>query len=152
MTRWNFQPYWRCFLRRIILIWDCFEYHVISVISHILVNGKDDNPYYGKENMFETTNQILMIMRVYHVPIRHWAIKTHFQERAIMRSKPSCPKPIFPRKLLYQWYPPTSTQTCQRVGTHGIFSTEAQSRPLPSFGFPEASPPGRIIVLGVPRV
>ena len=60
--------------------------------------------------MFETTNQILMIMRVYHVPIRHWAIKkhlkTHFQERAIMRSKPSCPKPIFPRKLLYQWYPP----------------------------------------------
>ena len=54
MTRWNFQPYWRCFLRRIILIWDCFEYHVISVISHILVNGKDDNPYYGKYNMFET--------------------------------------------------------------------------------------------------
>ena len=53
--------------------------------------------------------------------------------------------------FLYQ-QDPTSTQTCQRVGTHGIFSTEAQSRPLPSFGFPEASPPGRIIVLGVPRV
>ena len=31
--------------------------------------------------MFETTNQILMIIRVYHVPIRHWAIQKKTPEK-----------------------------------------------------------------------
>ena len=45
--------------------------------------------------MFETTNQILMIIRVYHVPIRHWAVKKIISRRGRSCDLSSCPKPIF---------------------------------------------------------